>query len=45
MFRNEKKDPFGARRGPFFRERGMPGPLVEVIVPRSTVNHNQVKPA
>jgi hypothetical protein len=30
---SQKKDPFGARRGPFFRERGMPGPLVEMIVP------------
>jgi hypothetical protein len=32
-FRKQKKDPFGARRGPFFRERGMPSPLVEVIIP------------
>ena len=29
-----KKGPIGARRGPFFRERGMPGPLVVMIVLR-----------
>ena len=42
---SQKKGPSGARLGPFFRERGMPSPLVDVIVPRGNLSLNRVKPA